>query len=233
MSLCTRTLPWFFLVRSIPQDPGTTSGGDLTLRTHPGGGPPGRLLAISLAVASGFWGLAALRNALLQSNSFDLGLCDQWVWLISRGLARRPTLPRAPPMPPPGGDGGGGGAVAALDGLASERERWEPWRRIGWAAACWAALAKPWQKTPGSLPHHAKSAPGRGAHSYETEFPIKERCRGAEPLQGRRSFREAGRLGPSRRADLHSAECSWYRRSRILDPQRRESPATRSRRHAG
>ena len=40
--------------------------------------------------------------------------------------------------------GGGGGAVAALDGLASERERWEPWRRIAWAAACWAALAKPW-----------------------------------------------------------------------------------------
>jgi uncharacterized membrane protein len=38
-------------------------------------------------VASGFWGLAALRHALLQSNSFDLGLFDQWVWLISRGLA--------------------------------------------------------------------------------------------------------------------------------------------------
>jgi uncharacterized membrane protein len=42
---------------------------------------------ISLAVASGFWGLAALRHALLQSNSFDLGLFDQWVWQISRGLA--------------------------------------------------------------------------------------------------------------------------------------------------
>ncbi|MEI6617214.1 MAG: DUF2079 domain-containing protein [Cyanobium sp. ELA507] len=42
---------------------------------------------VSLAVASGFWGLAALRHALLQSNSFDLGLFDQWVWLISRGLA--------------------------------------------------------------------------------------------------------------------------------------------------
>ena len=59
----------------------------LTQRTHPGGGPPGRLLAICLTVASGFWGLAALRHALLQSNSFDLGLFDQWVWLISRGLA--------------------------------------------------------------------------------------------------------------------------------------------------
>jgi uncharacterized membrane protein len=61
--------------------------GGLPLRTHPSGGPPGRLLAICLAVASGFWGLAALRHALLQSNSFDLGLFDQWVWLISRGLA--------------------------------------------------------------------------------------------------------------------------------------------------
>jgi len=38
-------------------------------------------------VASGFWGLAALRHALLQSNSFDLGLFDQWVWLVSRGMA--------------------------------------------------------------------------------------------------------------------------------------------------
>jgi len=32
----------------------------LTQRTHPGGGPPDRLLAISLAVARGFWGLARL-----------------------------------------------------------------------------------------------------------------------------------------------------------------------------
>ena len=38
-------------------------------------------------MARGFWGLAALRHALPQSNSFDLGLFDQWVWLISRGLA--------------------------------------------------------------------------------------------------------------------------------------------------
>jgi len=56
-------------------------------RADSSGGPPGRLLGICLAVAGGFWGLAALRHALLQSNSFDLGLFDQWVWLISRGLA--------------------------------------------------------------------------------------------------------------------------------------------------
>jgi uncharacterized membrane protein len=59
----------------------------LALRTHPSGGPPGRLLAICLAAASGFWSLAVLRHALPQSNSFDLGIFDQWVWLISRGLA--------------------------------------------------------------------------------------------------------------------------------------------------
>lgn len=70
-----------------PADSDATSGGVLALRTLPSGGPPGRLLGISLAVAGGFWGLAALRHALLQSNSFDLGLFDQWVWLISRGLA--------------------------------------------------------------------------------------------------------------------------------------------------
>ena len=70
-----------------PADSRATSGRALALRTHPSGGPPGRLLALSLAVANGFWGLAALRHALLQSNSFDLGLFDQWVWLISQGLA--------------------------------------------------------------------------------------------------------------------------------------------------
>ena len=64
MSWCTRTLAAFFLVRSIQQDPGgfrRDFRGGLPLRTHPSGGPPGRLLAISLAVARGFWGLARLR----------------------------------------------------------------------------------------------------------------------------------------------------------------------------
>ena len=62
---------------------------------------------------------------------------------------------------------------------------------------------------------------------------IKGRFHGAEPLQGRRSFREAGQRGPSRRADLRSRGCSWCRRSRTRGPQRRGSPATRSRRRAG
>jgi hypothetical protein len=34
--------------------------------------------------------------------------------------------------------------VGTLDGLASVGERRVPWRRIDWAAACWAVLAKPW-----------------------------------------------------------------------------------------
>ena len=90
MRECTGALPRSSLSdrsHRPPADSGATSVGGLPLRTHPSGGAPGRLLAICLAVASGFWGLAALRHALLQSNSFDLGLFDQWVWLISRGLA--------------------------------------------------------------------------------------------------------------------------------------------------
>lgn len=90
MSWCTGALPRSSLSdrsHRPPADSGATSVGGLPLRTHPSGGPPGRLLAICLAVASGFWGLAVLRHALPQSNSFDLGLFDQWVWLISRGLA--------------------------------------------------------------------------------------------------------------------------------------------------
>jgi len=63
------------------------SWGSPSARASVRDGIPVRLLGIGLAVACGFWGLAALRHALLQSNSFDLGLFDQWVWLISRGLA--------------------------------------------------------------------------------------------------------------------------------------------------
>jgi len=62
---------------------------------------------------------------------------------------------------------------------------------------------------------------------------IRGRCPGAEPLQGRRSFRAAGQPVPSRHADLHSEECSSCRRFQIRGPQRRGSPATRSRRRAG
>ena len=43
------------------------------------------------------------------------------------------------------------GVVATLDGLASVGEKRVPWRRIDWAAACWAVLAKPWFFTGPSL----------------------------------------------------------------------------------
>ncbi len=43
------------------------------------------------------------------------------------------------------------GVVATLDGLASVGERRVQWRRIDWAAACWAVLAKLWFFTGPSL----------------------------------------------------------------------------------
>ena len=48
---------------------------------------PPRLLWI-LAIALGLigWSISALRHHWLQSNAYDLGLFDQWVWLISQGL---------------------------------------------------------------------------------------------------------------------------------------------------
>ena len=41
------------------------------------------------AIGLGFlgWGVAASRHWLLQSNAYDLGLFDQWAWLISNGVS--------------------------------------------------------------------------------------------------------------------------------------------------
>jgi uncharacterized membrane protein len=39
----------------------------------------------SLALAFVWWGASALRHALLQSNAYDLGLFDQWAWLLAAG----------------------------------------------------------------------------------------------------------------------------------------------------
>ena len=47
---------------------------------------PSQLWGLSLLVACIGWGLAALRHHWLQSNAYDLGLFDQWAWLISQGL---------------------------------------------------------------------------------------------------------------------------------------------------
>ena len=48
--------------------------------------PPARLWWTSFGVAFFGWGLAAARHWLLQSNAYDLGLFDQWAWLLSHGL---------------------------------------------------------------------------------------------------------------------------------------------------
>ena len=44
-----------------------------------------RLMALAALVGLLLWGLAAARHGLLQSNAYDLGLFDQWAWLIGSG----------------------------------------------------------------------------------------------------------------------------------------------------
>lgn len=48
--------------------------------------PPRRLSLTCLAIFLLLWAAAATRHALLQSNAYDLGLFDQWIWLASQGL---------------------------------------------------------------------------------------------------------------------------------------------------
>ena len=48
--------------------------------------PPRNLVVTSGAIALLLWICAAARHALLQSNAYDLGLFDQWIWLVSQGL---------------------------------------------------------------------------------------------------------------------------------------------------
>ena len=49
--------------------------------------PPRKLWGLAFALGLIGWGFSALRHNLLQSNAYDLGLFDQWVWLISQGQA--------------------------------------------------------------------------------------------------------------------------------------------------
>ena len=46
---------------------------------------PPRLAGACLLIGAVFWLAAALRHALLQSNAYDLGLFDQWAWLLAQG----------------------------------------------------------------------------------------------------------------------------------------------------
>jgi uncharacterized membrane protein len=48
--------------------------------------PHARLWWTSIGVGFIGWGLAAWRHWLLQSNAYDLGLFDQWAWLVGNGL---------------------------------------------------------------------------------------------------------------------------------------------------
>ena len=49
--------------------------------------PPPRLWWTALGLGFLGWGIAAARHGLLQSNAYDLGLFDQWAWLIGNGHA--------------------------------------------------------------------------------------------------------------------------------------------------
>ena len=49
--------------------------------------PTPRLWWTGLGLGFLGWGVAASRHWLLQSNAYDLGLFDQWAWLISNGLS--------------------------------------------------------------------------------------------------------------------------------------------------
>ena len=48
---------------------------------------PPQLLALCAGLGLLLWGVAATRHGLLQSNAYDLGLFDQWAWLIGSGAA--------------------------------------------------------------------------------------------------------------------------------------------------
>ena len=57
----------------------------MPLNTATTGRPPGRLWWLTIALGLIGWGCSALRHHWLQSNAYDLGLFDQWIWLIANG----------------------------------------------------------------------------------------------------------------------------------------------------
>ena len=58
----------------------------LAVQLTPHRNPPAALWWGSAVLGFLGWGCSALRHHLLQSNAYDLGLFDQWAWLIGRGL---------------------------------------------------------------------------------------------------------------------------------------------------
>ncbi len=112
MRECTGALPRSSLSdrsHRPPADSGATSVGGLPLRTHPSGGPPSRLLAICLTVASGFWGLARLRPGSALCAAADPAVAAGPPGL-QPGLHRRAALDPGPGCRP--------GAGRPLDGLS-------------------------------------------------------------------------------------------------------------------
>ena len=55
-------------------------------RSRPQSCPP-LLIVLSVGLGLLLWGITAARHGLLQSNAYDLGLFDQWAWLIGSGAA--------------------------------------------------------------------------------------------------------------------------------------------------
>ena len=63
-----------------------SSPSDDSRRSRPQGCPP-LLVVLSIGLGLLLWGITATRHGLLQSNAYDLGLFDQWAWLIGYGAA--------------------------------------------------------------------------------------------------------------------------------------------------
>ena len=63
-----------------------SSPSDDSRRSRPQG-CPSLLVVLSIGLGLLLWGITATRHGLLQSNAYDLGLFDQWAWLIGYGAA--------------------------------------------------------------------------------------------------------------------------------------------------
>ena len=64
----------------------TSIPSDDSRQSRPQSCPP-LLKVLSVGLGLLLWGITAARHGLLQSNAYDLGLFDQWAWLIGSGAA--------------------------------------------------------------------------------------------------------------------------------------------------
>ena len=64
----------------------TSIPSDDSRQSRPQSCPP-LLIVLSVGLGLLLWGITAARHGLLQSNAYDLGLFDQWAWLIGSGEA--------------------------------------------------------------------------------------------------------------------------------------------------